>query len=148
VLCSFGLSAQINISYPVNRQVFQRNNSNEASISVLGNCSDKTEVVQVKLEPVIAGQGTLINWTNLDTKPTAGFYQGKVIAKGGWYTLKIRSLIGTSIKDSSILARVGVGENFIIAGQSNAQGVNRRSEEIGAADDRVICANFYNWYSD
>jgi hypothetical protein len=148
VLCSFGLSAQINISYPVNRQVFQRNNSNEASISVLGNCSDKTEVVQVKLEPVVAGQGTLINWTNLDTKPTAGFYQGKVIAKGGWYTLKIRSLIGTSVKDSTILARVGVGENFIIAGQSNAQGVNRRSEETGAADDRVICANFYNWYSD
>ncbi len=147
-LFSFGLSAQISISYPVNRQVFQRNNSNEASISILGNCSDKTELVQIKLEPVVAGQGTLVDWTNLDTKPTAGFYQGKLTAKGGWYTLKIRSLIGTSVKDSSTLSRVGVGENFIIAGQSNAQGVNRRAEEVGAKDDRVICANFFNWIKE
>lgn len=148
LICSFGLSAQISISYPVNRQVFQRNNANEASISILGNCTDKTEVVQIKLEPVVAGQGTLIDWTNLDTKPSAGFFQGKVIAKGGWYTLKIRALVGTSIKDSTTLSRVGVGENFIIAGQSNAQGTVRRPDEKGAKDDRVICANFYNWEAE
>jgi len=77
LICSFGLSAQISISYPVNRQVFQRNNANEASISILGNCTDKTELVQIKLEPVVAGQGTLIDWINLDTKPSAGFFREK-----------------------------------------------------------------------
>jgi len=70
------------------------------------------------------------------------------MAKGGWYTLKIRALVGNSIKDSTTLSRVGVGENFIIAGQSNAQGIVRRPEEQGAKDDRVICANFYNWEAE
>jgi hypothetical protein len=142
------LAAQVTISYPHNRQVFQRNNANEASFSVLGNCTVAANSVQVKLVPVQANQGTLLNWTTLDAHAAGGLFQGQVKAKGGWYTLWIRSLTDGKVIDSTSLSRVGVGENFIIAGQSNAQGTFWRKGEKGAADDRVICANNYTFVSD
>jgi hypothetical protein len=138
------ITAQVTISYPHNRQIFQRNNANEANFSILGNCVTTATSVQVKLVPVQANQGTLVNWTSLDSNPAGGLFQGQVKAKGGWYTLWIRSLVNGKALDSTSLSRVGVGENFIIAGQSNAQGV-WRPDEKGASEDRVNCANVYSF---
>ncbi len=140
----FGQS--VGVLYPHFRQIFQRNSLNEASISVLGNCNENSTLVQFKLVPVEKGQGEAIDWSNLDEAPGGGFFQGKIKAKGGWYALWVRSMGENKVwQDSSMLSRVGVGENFIIAGQSNAQGTKRKSSEKGAIDDRVNCANFYNF---
>ena len=136
----------VGVLYPHFRQIFQRNSLNEASISVLGNCNENSTLVQFKLVPIEKGQGVAIDWSNLDESPGGGFFQGKIKAKGGWYALWVRSMDGNKVwQDSSMLSRVGVGENFIIAGQSNAQGTKRKSSEKGAIDDRVNCANFYNF---
>ncbi|MHA8070902.1 T9SS type A sorting domain-containing protein [Aquirufa ecclesiirivi] len=149
VLFSMQVNGQVSIVFPHNRQVFQRDAQNEARLSILGNCSQDVSLVQYKLEPVKAGQGTLIDWTSMNTKPVAGFYQEIITAKGGWYTLKIRTYQGSQLKDSTQLDRVGVGENFIISGQSNAQGGNnRRAEESFSKDDRVNVANVYNYFKD
>ncbi|MCZ2479246.1 sialate O-acetylesterase [Aquirufa nivalisilvae] len=149
VCLSMLVNAQVSIVFPHNRQVFQRNAQNEAIISILGNCPQDVSQVQYKLEPVKMGQGTTINWTNISAKPVSGFYQEKVTVKGGWYTLKIRTYQGNQLKDSTQLDRVGVGENFIISGQSNAQGGNNRhAEESFSKDDRVNVANIYNYYKD
>jgi hypothetical protein len=142
------LVAQVTISYPHNRQVFQRSNANEASFSILGNCAVSATSVQVKLVPVQANQGTLVNWTSLDSNPAGGLFQGQIKAKGGWYTMWIRSLVNGKALDSTALSRVGVGENFIIAGQSNAQGTMWQEGDKGAVDDRVICANVYSFYTE
>lgn len=140
----FGQS--VGIIYPHLRQIFQRNPLNEATFSVLGNCNENSTLVQYKLVPVEKGQGVSIDWSNLDESPGGGFFQGKIKAKGGWYTLWVRSMSGNKVwQDSTLLSRVGVGENFIIAGQSNAQGTKRKPNEKGASDDRVNCANFYNF---
>jgi hypothetical protein len=71
-------------------------------------------------------------------------FNGKIQAKGGWYKLKIRVFKGQTLLDSAQVARVGIGENYLIAGQSNSQGTIRQSNEKGATDDRVIAANFYS----
>lgn len=140
----FGQS--VGILYPHFRQIFQRNSLNEATFSVLGNCNENSTLVQYKLVPVEKGQGISIDWSNLDEAPGGGFFQGKIKAKGGWYALWVRSMgVNKVWQDSTMLSRVGVGENFIIAGQSNAQGTKRKSNEKGASDDRVNCANFYNF---
>lgn len=140
----FGQS--VGVLYPHFRQIFQRNPLNEATFSVLGNCNENSTLVQYKLVPVEKGQGVAIDWSNLDESPGGGFFQGKIKAKGGWYALWVRSKGGNKVwQDSTVLSRVGVGENFIIAGQSNAQGTKRKPNEKGASDDRVNCANFYNF---
>ena len=140
----FGQS--VGLLYPHFRQIFQRNPLNEATFSVLGNCNENSTLVQYKLVPVEKGQGVAIDWSNLDESPGGGFFQGKIKAKGGWYALWVRSMGANKVwQDSTVLSRVGVGENFIIAGQSNAQGTKRKPIEKGASDDRVNCANFYNF---
>lgn len=148
--CPLGIFGQsVEVLYPHLRQIFQRNSLNEATFSVLGNCKDNSTLVQFKLVPVEKGQGVAIDWSNLDESPGGGFFQGKIKAKGGWYALWVRSMGENKVwQDSSMLSRVGVGENFIIAGQSNAQGTNRRPQETGAKDDRVNCANFYNFFEE
>jgi hypothetical protein len=144
----FGQS--VGVLYPHFRQIFQRNSLNEADFSVLGNCHENSTLVQYKLVPVEKGQGIAIDWSNLDESPGGGFFQGKIKAKGGWYALWVRSMDDNKVwQDSTMLSRVGVGENFIIAGQSNAQGGSKRKPiEKGASDDRVNCANFYNFFAE
>ncbi|CAM3762046.1 sialate O-acetylesterase [Aquirufa aurantiipilula] len=140
--------AQVSISYPYFRQVFQRNNNNEATFSVLGNYSGNIDYVQAKLVPIQVGQGQMLDWFTLDLKPKGGIYQGNIVAKGGWYQLQIRTVLNQQVKDSTSLGRVGVGENFIISGQSNAEGTFRKPNDTQAIDDRVIAANFYNFFKE
>lgn len=148
LLISINLQGQTTIIYPHNRQIFQRNSQNEATIALLGKCNQDLDLIQYKFEPVKKGQGTLIDWTSLNTAPLGGYYQENVLVKGGWYTLKIRTFKNSKLVDSTSLQRVGVGENFIIAGQSNAQGSARDTNlSSGAKDDRVNVANFYNYYT-
>ena len=91
LLFSINLLGQTSIIYPHNRQIFQRNSQNEASVSLLGKCNQDLDLVQYKFEPVKKGQGTLIDWTSLNTAPLGGYFQENVLVKGGWYTLKIRT---------------------------------------------------------
>ncbi len=142
LICHWAI-AQTQVVFPYNRQVFQRDNLNQATISVLGNTSNKADKIQVSLVPVHQNQGKLVDWILLDDHPIAGVFQGKVLVTGGWYRLKVRAYQGNRLIDSTELSRVGVGENFLIAGQSNAGGTFRKPVEIGAQDDRVNCANFF-----
>ncbi len=145
---SINILGQTTITYPHNRQIFQRNSQNEATIALMGKCNQDLDLIQYKFEPVKKGQGTLIDWTSLNTAPLGGYYQENILVKGGWYTLKIRTYKNAKLIDSTSLQRVGVGENFIIAGQSNAQGSARDTDlSSGAKDDRVNVANFYNYFT-
>jgi hypothetical protein len=60
--------------------------------------------------------------------------------------MEVRGLLrGAVVGNVSRIERVGVGEVFVIAGQSNAGGSGLRStNETAASDDRVNCANFIN----
>lgn len=138
------IDAQTKILFPHLRQVFQRDQTNQATISILGNCPVTADKVQVKLEVVNDGQGESTKWLDIVPRTAGGFFNGKVKAKGGWYILKVRCYRGKELLDSAQLSRVGIGDNYLISGQSNAQGTIRRSSEQGATDERVIVANFYS----
>lgn len=139
--------SQLSINYPYNRQIFQRNNNNEAQFSILGSCPITAKTILYKLTPVQEGQGVAVDWTDLQANPLGGIFQGQITAKGGWYTLHIKALADGMALDSSTISRVGVGENFIIAGQSNAQGTRKVEDDVAALDDRVNVASFSNMIS-
>ena len=61
--------------------------------------------------------------------------------RGGWYNLEVRGMNGDQVVATTTVERVGVGEVFIIAGQSNAQGV-QHDDAPGAGDDRVNTINY------
>ena len=140
------LFSQITISSPVLRQIFQRDLNSQALVTITGSYSQPMDTIQVKFTPVRVGQGIAIDWTVIKSSPLGGLFKGSVVVKGGWYTMEVRGLLGGKIVGSvSTISRVGVGEVFVIAGQSNAGGSGKRGvSETGANDDRVNCADFVN----
>jgi Secretion system C-terminal sorting domain/Carbohydrate esterase, sialic acid-specific acetylesterase len=144
------LFGQITITSPVLRQVVQRNLNNEAILAVAGSYSQPIDTLQVRMIPVKTGQGTAIDWTLLKANPLGGLFKGAVTVKGGWYSMEVRGLLrGKVVGKASRIERVGVGEVFVIAGQSNAGGSGLRSaNETAASDDRVNCADFLKDYSE
>jgi len=136
--------SQISISSPVIRQIFQRDLNSQATITITGSYSQPIDTIQVKFTPVRVGQGIAIDWTVIKSSPLGGLFKGSVTVKGGWYTMEVRGLLNGKIVGSvSTISRVGVGEVFVIAGQSNAGGSSLlETNETAATDDRVNCANF------
>jgi hypothetical protein len=136
--------SQITISSPVLRQVFQRDLSNRANLTITGSYSQPVDAIQVKLTAVQLNQGTNIDWTTIVSNPLGGIFNGTLPVRGGWYRLEVRgTLAGRVVGNVSTIERVGVGEVFVIAGQSNAGGSSLfEANETGATDDRVNCANF------
>jgi hypothetical protein len=135
--------AEITISFPSNRIVFQRNNDNKGFVNIIGNYSEEIDKVEAKLTPIAAGQGIETGWTVVQDKPKAGYFAGKIQGQGGWYKLEIRAIKNNSTLKTITIEKVGIGEVFIVLGQSNAQGIPNYGAK-GATDDRVNAINFNN----
>lgn len=144
LLCIFSptVRAQLQIHFPVSRIVFQRDVGNQSTFSVIGSCPTAADRIDVRLIPVQPGQGAATDWQPL-AQPQQGQFSGSVTAAGGWYRLDVRAMQQNNQLASGSLDRVGVGEVFIIAGQSNGQGKHGRGS-VAPADDRVIATPHYN----
>lgn len=142
ICCSNLIFSQIKITSPQNRAVYQRSGLGFSAVTVAGSYDKQVDKIEVRLVPVQAGQGTDMDyqdWKTVKNLPLNGNFSFILTVKQGWYKLEVRgSLNGTIIGDIATVDRVGVGEVFIIAGQSNAQGVTD-IQGLGAVDDRVNC---------
>ncbi|MFN8353290.1 MAG: sialate O-acetylesterase [Spirosomataceae bacterium] len=143
--------AQMQITYPFARMVFQRGASNQAVVSIAGNYSQKIDRVEARFTPMQSGQGTATNWSAIQFSPQGGVFSGSMSVSAGWYKLEVRGLLnGNQVGNVTSLDKVGVGEVFVIAGQSNAQGYlnddlgGSQFNAPGATDDRVNCIDYYN----
>ncbi|WP_019986963.1 sialate O-acetylesterase [Rudanella lutea] len=132
--------AQLYLTHPTTRMVFQRNNANTAHIPLNGHCPAHATRVEARVTVRQGGQTT--NWTTVDSAPDRGIFRGVLYnVQGGWYNLEIRAWAGDQLVGTGTLERVGVGEVFVTAGQSNSYGSNY---DIGVAtDDRVSVANYW-----
>ena len=136
-------SAQITISFPVNRAVFQRNSSNAGMIPISGTFQTRVERIDARLTPIMGG--IAIDWVTIAVNPNFGIFTGGIFAQAGWYKLEVRALRGVNVVGISTIEKVGVGEVLIIAGQSNAQGYENRGNPP-ANDERVNCiTNFFSY---
>jgi hypothetical protein len=134
------LMAQIQVSFPTTRAVFQRNNANQAIIRITGYYTATITQVQARVQ-ARNGQGTSVDWQPIQNSPGGGTYAGDLTVSGGWYDLQVRGMNGgQQVGEIITVERVGVGEVFVVAGQSNAQGVHY-SAPI-STDDRVNCVNY------
>lgn len=137
------LFAQISLSFPTNRIVFQRNNDNFGYINILGNYTQSLDKIEARLTPVLVGQGIATDWTLVQEKPKAGYFAGRIGGSGGWYKLEIRAMKDNVVLKIITVDKVGIGEVFIALGQSNAQGIPNYGAK-GATDDRVNTIDFKN----
>lgn len=144
VIAIIAAYSQVGISFPTSRIVFQRSNNNTGSFVVSGSYQQEIpDQIEAALVPVNAGQGTATNWQLVEKAPVGGVYSGTVTGAGGWYKLKVRVIRNGKATDSTEVDRIGIGEVFLVAGQSNARGLQNYGAP-SANDDRVSCFNYLN----
>ena len=139
--------SQMVITYPASRIVLQRDANNQANLQLAGTYSQPIDRVEARAVAVNGGQTT--DWTTIQNNPQGGFFTGNLSVRGGWYRLETRGMLGGTVVEFDDLERFGVGEVFLIAGQSNAQGIdNSNYGAVASADERVNCINYFNANSD
>jgi hypothetical protein len=119
--------AQISITRPIHNSVLQRNATNNLSVSIAGqllNNSNLYPTMQYRIQQLSPQNSsylsTPINWTSYSCN-YGGLFEFTEYLAGGWYQLDVQGTVNGSAQTASVT--FGVGEVFIIAGQSNAQGV-------------------------
>lgn len=148
-LIPFGVYAQIDVTAPLERAVYQRETNGSANVTISGSYSIPVDKIEVRATPIADSQGQPIDWTTLQDKPTGGVFSGVINISGGWYKIEVRGLKGgIMIGNIDNISRLGVGEVFVISGQSNAQGMIDHSITTipppGAQDDRVNYVSYNN----
>jgi hypothetical protein len=131
-------TSRIQVTYPADRMVFQRNAANQATVTVGGYYAPPVDKVEARFVPLNGGTET--PWTLIQTNPKGGVYQGTMTLNAGWYRLEVRGSFQNNVVATAQQDHVGVGEVFLIMGHSNAQGGATPSR--GAQDDRVNAANY------
>ncbi|MVM29727.1 T9SS type A sorting domain-containing protein [Spirosoma sp. HMF4905] len=145
LLISFWAHAQIQVSFPTTRAILQRNNSNQATIRISGYYTSSLTRIEARLQ-ARDGQGTSTDWQTIQGTPTGGVFTGDLTGTGGWYNLDVRAMNGDQqVGTITTVERVGIGEVFIVSGQSNGQGVHYNSPN--PQNDLVNCVN-YQYPSD
>ncbi|OYU65402.1 MAG: hypothetical protein CFE22_14165 [Cytophagaceae bacterium BCCC1] len=148
------LSAQITVSHPISNAVYQRNSASQANLIISGSYSQPiATAIQARL--LNASNATPIpsyDWSIIQENPTMGYFSGQFSnVPAGWYTLEIRSLRSGTVLEATTVNRVGIGDVFMIAGQSNGQGyldnsnnpigLASNSEKVVTHDYGVYCSN-------
>ncbi|CAN1501525.1 Fibronectin type III [Spirosomataceae bacterium] len=157
LLLLFGkLSAQITVSHPLNNAVYQRNSASQANIIISGTYSQPlpTSVQARLLNPTNGNPISGFGWSIIQENPTMGYFHGQFTnVPAGWYTLEIRTVKSGAVLEVVSVNRVGIGDVFMVAGQSNGQGyfennfpfnpigLASNSEKVVAHDYGVYCSN-------
>lgn len=141
-----GAYGQLKIDFPYDRMVFQRDNANNGTVHISGVSDLKLDKIEARLVPIQSTQGVVQDWQVIATDIKFGDFVGELPHKGGWYSLEMRGVINNKIVSTAKLNHVGIGEVFVVAGQSNAEGFKRFNPK-DAQDDRVNCLDYQKFYS-
>ena len=127
------------VTAPTERQIVQRNISNVANIPVEGTFVSIPDSVEARAVVKVGGEnnGTTTPWQTIENAPIGGTFSGSLsnVPAGGWYEIEVRSVTDGDQSDPVTIGRVGVGDIFICAGQSNS--ANNGTPAATPTSDRV-----------
>jgi len=136
-------SASAEIKYaldcPIEWQVSQRNAEEWAKIKLAGTVPTNATFVEAKTELGTGLPGKATEWTVVarGEQIEDGKFSGSLkLAAGGWYSLKVRfrkSAEDPTVLGEAVVGHVGVGDIFVVAGQSNSSnhGAERQKTTTG-----------------
>jgi hypothetical protein len=111
----------ISVTSPLDYQVFQRQSRLRGSIVVRGHISAQADRVEVR----VLGKSLLGplpgKWNKIALDRKTGDFGAKLVAvAGGYYEVDVRAMAGRREIAESAVPHVGVGEVFVVSGQSNS----------------------------
>ncbi|MCX6873054.1 MAG: hypothetical protein NTW21_04495 [Verrucomicrobia bacterium] len=140
---------QIVLDLPLDWQVIQRNAQEWAEVKVAGTVPADAAVVEAKAGLGAGMRGKAIDWTVVakGTQVKDGRFSGSLkLLAGGWYALKVRfrkSAADPAVLGEAAVEHVGVGDIFVVAGQSNAS--NHGAEQQKTTTGLVAASDGKRW---
>lgn len=112
--------AALKLVSPLDYQVVQRHHKDQGTIVFRGEVPDSA-ADKIMLEARFSSRRDLAEWQVLEPKfDQRSFVATMELPAGGWYRLEVRALDGQKQLASAVVEHVGVGEVFVVAGQSNS----------------------------
>ena len=109
------------ITSPADYQVFQRQTRDAGQVLVSGQVREECDRVEARLRG---------EWTRLPLDPDTHSFRSELPApSGGFYTLSVRAYRGEALLAERAVTHVGVGEVFVIAGQSNSTNYGEEKQQ-------------------
>ncbi|MFT6203685.1 MAG: hypothetical protein ACI9V1_002106 [Spirosomataceae bacterium] len=143
-LISFNMFGQLLVDFPLEKGVYQRKNNNTLDVTISGRYTDTlTTTIETRLLSASSNQPV----SGFDWQTLAGFAElGKFYGilsnvPGGKYHLQIRNLNGLFPIDTFQVNNLGIGEVFMVSGQSNAAGYQDFAS-VSAQSNDVVSHNF------
>jgi len=125
----------VTLTTPVAHEIFQRDPASRAEVSLTGLYGGTATRIEARALPMAGFSGTATDWQVIDDTLSGGTFSGNLNLSAGWYRVETRSMNGPTQVAQSAVERVGVGEVFLTAGQSNA--ANYGSPQQTPNDERV-----------
>ena len=118
---------------PLDFQVIQRRSNKKGSMRISGELAGFTAKKWI-IEARLIVDGRPGKWRRLSVNRKRGSFEEDWDAPaGGWHRLEVRALSGADVLAESAVEHVGVGEVFVIAGQSNSanHGAEKQNTKTG-----------------
>ena len=125
--------ASLTLSSPLDYQVIQRSAKAQGRISIAGQLTE-AGAKSVVVEARIVAEGKSGEWQRLAAAFTGAKFQAVLEApSGGWFRLEVRAVHEGKVLAEAAVEHVGVGEVFVVAGQSNSanHGAEKQSTKTG-----------------
>lgn len=131
----------LKLKKPLERQVIQRQANNKAWVTIEGQAAEVPSSVEARVVAVQSGTST--SWKVIASAPSGKTFSGRLEVEAGWYELQVRYRKNGAIADTQSIKPFGVGEVFVIAGQSNSANSGKPAQK--AKDPRVTNYGFGAW---
>jgi hypothetical protein len=133
----------IELASPQDRQVFQRQSRAAGNILLQGRLGIAGELQWKCTGTPLEGK-LPIDWQTVTADPKTRDFKAAIAAPaGGWYRLELRVMQADKVAATRAVDHVGIGEVFIVAGQSNA--TNYGAEKQKPESDRVVSFDGTTW---
>jgi hypothetical protein len=145
------VALKIGLTSPLDYQIFQRATREQGELTIAGSILPESkdtlplDTLEARLtEKSFTGDALPGKWQKLPFDPRVASFRGELATPaGGWYRLEVRALQQKMPVMTNAVEHVGVGEIFVIAGQSNSAnyGEKKNRTETGL----VTAFNGTNW---
>jgi serine/threonine protein kinase len=135
---------EISLTSPGDYEVFQRRSRLEGPVRLGGWVHVPCDRLEVRLSGTSLKGALSEPWREVPLAGPAGRFDHTLqVPAGGWYRVELRALKGGTAVGSAQVEHVGVGEVFVVAGQSNA--TNCSPDRTKPVSGMVASFDGYHW---